>query len=164
LWTDLGGTDAGKANTARWRFVADPGQFVPLATNRLRPAEPPAADVVATLLGDLNSDQFAVRQAAERALRELGDRAGPSLRKSLKAAPSPEVRRRMEDLLEGLNHPGPLEGEALRGVRAVQVLEGIGTREAREVLGKLVKGMPEARLTREAKASLERLARRVAAP
>jgi hypothetical protein len=50
-------------------------------------------------------------------------------------------------------------GEELRGVRAVEALEHIGTAEAREVLQTLADGAP-ARLTREAKASLERLAKR----
>jgi hypothetical protein len=40
------------------------------------------------------------------------------------------------------------------------VLEAIGTPEARKVLQTLAKGAAEARLTREAKAALARLARR----
>jgi hypothetical protein len=41
----------------------------------------------------------------------------------------------------------------------VVVLEQIGTPEAQKVLGALSRGVPGARLTREAKASLERLRR-----
>jgi len=41
-------------------------------------------------------------------------------------------------------------------VRAVEVLESLGTPKAREVLQTLAKGAAEARLTREAKAALER--------
>jgi hypothetical protein len=44
----------------------------------------------------------------------------------------------------------------------LEVLEHIGTPEAREVLKALAKDAPDARLTREAKAALERLARRAA--
>jgi hypothetical protein len=44
-------------------------------------------------------------------------------------------------------------------MRAVEVLEHIGTPDAREVLEKLTRGDPSARLTQEAKASLERLAK-----
>jgi hypothetical protein len=51
----------------------------------------------------------------------------------------------------------------LRRDRALAVLERIGTPAAREFLQTLAEGMPEARLTQEAKASLERLARRTAA-
>ena len=56
---------------------------------------------------------------------------------------------------------GPLtDPDALRSVRAVEVLEGIGESEAVELLAEWAKGAPEARLTREAKLALERLARR----
>ena len=51
-------------------------------------------------------------------------------------------------------------GNSLQALRAVELLEHIGSREARQVLERLAKGAPEARLTREAKASLERLALR----
>jgi hypothetical protein len=46
---------------------------------------------------------------------------------------------------------------ALRTIQAVQVLENLGSREARELLAN---GTPEARLTQEAKAALKRPARR----
>jgi hypothetical protein len=47
--------------------------------------------------------------------------------------------------------------ERLQALRAVEVLERIGTPEARKVLETLATGAPAARLTREAKASLGRL-------
>ena len=49
-------------------------------------------------------------------------------------------------------------GEVLRAVRAVWVLELTGTPAARQVLQKLAGGAPQARLTREARAALGRLA------
>jgi hypothetical protein len=49
--------------------------------------------------------------------------------------------------------------ETVRLVRAVEVLEHIGTAEARELLELLARGTPEARITREAKAALTRLQR-----
>jgi hypothetical protein len=45
----------------------------------------------------------------------------------------------------------------LRWLRAVEVLERIGTAETRAVLGDLAKGAPPARLTREAKSAFKRL-------
>jgi hypothetical protein len=47
--------------------------------------------------------------------------------------------------------------------RALEVLEWVGTGPARQVLEALGRGIPEARLTQEANASLERLAKRPAA-
>jgi hypothetical protein len=50
--------------------------------------------------------------------------------------------------------------KALRAVRAIHVLELAGTAEAKEVLRTLAGGAPEAPVTQEARASLERLAKR----
>ena len=47
----------------------------------------------------------------------------------------------------------------LRAVRGVEVLEHIGTAEPRQLLTNLAAGVPDARLTREAKAALGRLAK-----
>jgi hypothetical protein len=52
------------------------------------------------------------------------------------------------------------EGERLRLWRVIQVLEGIGTPEAQALLKTLAGGAPGSRLTQEAKASLERQAKR----
>jgi hypothetical protein len=73
-----------------------------------------------------------------------------------------EKRRRVLDLLQACEGVG--EGEPLRSVRALAVLEHIGTAAAGEVLAKLAAGAPEARLTREAQDSLERLRRRSVVP
>jgi hypothetical protein len=62
----------------------------------------------------------------------------------------------VEQLLERLKAPS----ESLRPFRALEVLEHLGTPEAQQVLESLAQGAPEARLTQEAKASLERLAKR----
>ena len=48
-------------------------------------------------------------------------------------------------------------GEALAGLRAVEALEYLGTSEARKLLAQLSKGAFDAELTRQAKASLDRL-------
>jgi hypothetical protein len=56
----------------------------------------------------------------------------------------------------------PLEDpKRLRSLRGVEVLEYIGTPEARELLQSLANGAQDACLSREAKASLERLQKRM---
>ena len=56
---------------------------------------------------------------------------------------------------------GPIaRGETLRRLRAITVLEKIGTPEARRVLERLASGLAGARETRDAKATLRRLDRR----
>ncbi len=162
LWVDLAGADAARAYGAVWQLAADPERAVPLLQGRLRPVQPAPPEMTQALLRDLDSAQFAARRAAERKLRALGERAEPALREALKAGPPIETKRRVEGVLAALAPAAPLEGEPLRGLRAVQVLERIGSRAAQRVLEGLAGGVTAARLTREARAALERLARRPA--
>ena len=124
----------------------------------MRPAASGDSKRIAGLLAQLDSDEFAVREKATQALLALGEQAESALRTALAGNSSLEVRRRVEMILEQLEPSKSLA--RLRALRAVEVLEHIGTPEAREVLEKLANGAPEARLTQEAKASLGRLAKR----
>jgi hypothetical protein len=78
----------------------------------------------------------------------------------LAGEPPLEVRRRVSALLKDIEHQKAVE--PIQQLRALEVLEHIGTAEARGLLEDLAKGVPEARLTRETKASLARLAKRTA--
>src|SRR5262249_44231733 len=53
-------------------------------------------------VAELDDDSFETRQAASRELEKLGAAAKPLLRETLKARPSPEVRRRINALLAKL--------------------------------------------------------------
>jgi hypothetical protein len=99
-------------------------------------------------------DDFATGKSATKQLSELADRAEPALRTALKDKSAAEKRRRAEDLLKRLD--ASASPELLRGVRCVEVLESLGTPEARQVLQTLAKGAAESRLTREANAALKR--------
>jgi HEAT repeat protein len=157
LWTDLAGTDAAKAYQAVWALTAAP-HTVPWLKDRLRPVAPAEPRRVAQLIADLDSDDFDARQNAARELEGIGEPAGPALHKVLSGQHSPETRRRVEQLLERIEQPAAVP-EYLRALRAVEVLEHIGTPEARQILDILGQGSPAARLTQEAKASLGRLGR-----
>ena len=85
----------------------------------------------------------------------------PTLKKALEAAPSLEKRRRIKNLLPTSEVVG--SPEVLQSVRAIEVMEHIDTSEAQRILKTLAQGMPEARITREAKEALERLAARLLA-
>jgi WD40 repeat protein len=162
-WDALAGGDATKAHRAVWALAADPGQSVALLRGRLHAATTPDPKELAALIAGLGSDRFAVRERSSRALADLGEQAVPALRQALQGQPTLEARRRIEKLL---GQPGgPVRpSELLRALRAVEVLEHIGTPEARELLERLARGTPAARLTREARASLERLPARSAVP
>jgi RNA polymerase sigma factor (sigma-70 family) len=157
LWTDLAGEDARRAYAAIRALTDDPGQAVAFLMDRLCPVPQTDAEQIRRWIADLDSDEYAVRQMAMKQLAALGEQAGPLLRERLGAKPPLEVRKRIEELLSQMKvlHAG----EVVRGVRAMAVLEQIGTSEARRLLERLAQGAPEARLTREAKASLKRLAK-----
>jgi hypothetical protein len=160
LWDDLGNADAALADRAVWALVAAGQQALPVLRKNLSPAPAPHPDWRAWVK-DLDSEQFAVRDKASRALEALGEKAYPLLQKALTDAPSLEVRLRIKKLLGRLNYP-LTSPKTIRELRAVEVLEHIGTAQARGVLQKLSLGAPGSRLTDAARASLERLAKRKA--
>ena len=161
LWTDLGSEDAPRGYRAICSLRAGT-QALAFFRERLRPAPPADSGRVARLIADLDDERFAVREKATTELEKLGKEIEPALHKALQGKPSLEVRRRIDRLLEKLESAAP-SPEQLRLLRALEVLEHIGTPEARELLRTLAKGASGARLTQEAKASLDRLANRAAA-
>ncbi len=160
-WSALAGEDAHAAWTAIWKMAAAPRHVLPLLRQRLKPAVAFPADEADRLIDDLDSSDFAKREAASKRLAAAGERVVPALEKALKAATSLEKRRRIKDLLPTSDIVR--SRDVLQAVRAIEVLEHIGTAEAQQILKTLAQGMPEARVTREAKKSLERLRARVLA-
>jgi hypothetical protein len=71
--------------------------------------------------------------------------------------PSLEKARRVQHLLDRLEPDRELPLEIVQMVRAVEVLERIGTPEAKQLLHTLAKGAPGARLTRESQGAIKRL-------
>jgi hypothetical protein len=113
---------------------------VRLLRERIKPVMPAPADQVRDLLADLDNESFERRQATVKRLKDLGPSAAPALRQALEANPTAEKKRRLQEVLAALETTGPLPAEALRDLRAVIVLERIGSPEAREALAALAKG------------------------
>lgn len=155
-WNDLASRDAALAFRARGMLISSPEIALPLLTKHLHPAKSADPQRLRRLLADLDSDQFAMRQEAQEELEKLGDLAEPALRRTLADKPTLEVRKRVQAVLECLRGP-VTRPEMLQALRAVAVLEDIGTPEARRLLRELAEGAPEARPAREAKAALQRL-------
>jgi HEAT repeat protein len=135
-------------------LAADPERSLPYLQRRL----PPLVEDEKRLIADLDSEQFAVREKATTELEKLGEAALHALRKAIEDRPPLETRRRVEQLIEKQEREewkSSPEGRRMR--RAVEVLERIGTAEARRVLATLAKGAPGAWLTLDAKAALQRL-------
>jgi WD40 repeat protein len=154
LWQELADADASRAYRARTRLFAAADQAVPYLNSKLAPIAR-ADDHIAQLIRDLDSNAFAVRERATKKLADLGDLVKPTLRKVLDGKPSLEVRSRIEPLLAA--REGLTTSEKVRSWRAFELLEHIGTPEARALLAKLATGAPEALLTRMAQAAVARL-------
>jgi hypothetical protein len=157
-WQDLGGGDGFKALNAIWALVDAPAETVPFLRQRLRPVRGPSEQRLQQLLRSLDDDQFAVREHAAKELADFGELVKPALEKHVATNPGLQARRTLEDLLERADNPFGTPGR-LGALRAVEVLEQIGTRDARALLEELAQNTSPVRLKQEAKASLERLAK-----
>src|SRR5262249_50834105 len=130
-WDDLGSAKARRAYLALWRFADLPeATAVAFFRKHLRPAESANSEVVRKHIEDLDNDTCAVREKAQQALEELGHAAAAEVRQALEKGPPLEARRRLEKLLAKAGRL-PSSPEALRAVRALQVLEGLDSKEAR---------------------------------
>jgi WD40 repeat protein len=141
LWAEL----AGSADDAAARKLADLGATaVPFLAHHLRDAAG-REGVAARLVIDLDADDFETREQASADLARLGAEGEYVLRLVLAGKPSAEVRRRVVVLLEEM-HSDPKGLSALharRTLRAVAILEAIGTKPAREALRNLSRGRPK---------------------
>jgi WD40 repeat protein len=154
LWNDLASDDAAVAFKARCTLAADNGSTAFLRQH-LKPVAGPSAAKIAQLIADLDSDSFKVRDQAGRELKQMQEWVEEPLLKVLAGKPSLEVRRRIELLLSKFEHR-PLSRQTVQALRAVAVLEALGSVEAREVLHVLAEGSPGARVTIAARAALTR--------
>ena len=158
-WSDLASDDARRAYRAICE-LSDQPEVAALFRDRLKPASEGPREPIRKLIADLDSPEFARRDAAKKELIALDEQAAPALREALKGQLSEEQRRRIEQLLSALDVVR--SPERLRHLRALEVLERMATPDAERVIRDLAAGLPEARVTRDAKATLERLAMRSA--
>lgn len=150
LWKGLRGT-AAEAHRCMGTLIAAPGQTVPFLGEKLKPVAAVDAERFGWLLQKLDSDRFARREEATQELKKMGDAIDPPLRKAIQNKPTLETRRRLQALLDDL------QDERLRSLRAIETLERIGDKPARDLLRRLSEGAAGAWLTEEARTSLRRL-------
>jgi WD40 repeat protein len=161
LWVALGDPDGRAGLKAVRRLEGAPDEAVALLAKHVKPEEGKGDDT-ARLIAALDDDSFDIRQAAHKRLAAMGKGAEAALNKALAGKPSAEAKRAIEDLLEKLKDKGAAEApppDLVRGMRAVEVLEVIGTPEARKVLEALAKGGADAPLAAAAREALARLGR-----
>jgi WD40 repeat protein len=151
--------DNAKVQAAMTRILRDPKEAIPLIRERLKPVDKVTDAKVADYIKDLASDDFDVRQKANAELEKLGDLARPALEKRLAEKPELDLQKRIEELLEKLDKPID-SPEIASSLRMIELLEYIGTPEARKILEDLSKGAEGAKITVDAKAALARLSLR----
>jgi WD40 repeat protein len=159
-WNDLIQPDAAQAFVAQAVLLSAPGKAVDFLREHLRAASPPDASRVKQLTAELDSNKFKLRQKATTELEKIGEAAAPALEQLLAGQPSAETRQRAEALLKKLTGRSHVSGERLRSLRAIELLEQIGTPEARQVLKKLAAGAEGTLQTQAAQGALDRLTRR----
>jgi RNA polymerase sigma factor (sigma-70 family) len=153
-WQALAGDDAIKAFAAIGDLAASK-EAVAFLKAKVKPVPPLNEKTIVELIGQLEDAKYQVRQKATVELLTMGGSAVPAIAKALTANPPLETRTRLEGLrtkLSGL----VLQGEALRAVRAVEILERIGTSEARVLVQVLADGAPGASVTEAARSALQR--------
>src|SRR5262249_28654107 len=116
LWNDLANKDAAKSYRALWRMADGPEATVRFLRQRLKPTVVEDPQKIRRLIAQLDDEEFAVREAAQKALAKLDAVAEPVLRETLDNNPSPEVRRRIEGLLASStsSRSSSISGWALR--------------------------------------------------
>jgi hypothetical protein len=157
-WSDLGGEDTGAAYLAFWQLAAFPRASVSYLRGKLKPVAPADPQRLLGLLGDLDDPRYRVREEATRRLMDKEKVARPALERRLEERPSAEQRRRVEYILGRLRR-AVFPPQTVSAMKAVELLEYVGTPEARELLEAVAKGADEARVTKDARAALERLNR-----
>jgi WD40 repeat protein len=155
-WQALFDGDAAKAFAAICDLSAAPQDVLVLIKEQVKPA--PSLDMkrVQELIAELDSDQFKVRQQANADLIKMGERVVPAIDKVLATNVPLETKNRLEGVRKQLAGVS-MQGERLRVYRAVEILERIGSAEARQLLQALADGAPGALVTTSAQAALVRL-------
>ncbi|MCE9547242.1 MAG: hypothetical protein K8T25_17360, partial [Planctomycetia bacterium] len=117
-----------------------------------------APEVLLKLIQQLDDDEFAVREAAQRRLLELREPADRLLKQALERGISPESRFRIEKILAApLKKTQVSPIDALRGRRLVLALEMIGDEAARKQLAEFAGDAANAPAAQDATAALARL-------
>lgn len=152
-WEALGNDDVKSAYVAISQLIAAREPAVRLLATKLKPIPALEAKRLSNLIRDLSSDRFAMRDAATRELRALGQRSEDALHEALKADHPVETRMRIEQLLAERRR-SPYSTQERQDLRAIQVLGLIGTAEARKILEGLAAGSNEAHATQLARSLL----------
>jgi hypothetical protein len=157
LWETLTTSDAKQAAAAMVRLIDSPDAALTVINEHLKELRRRwPRKRLEGLVADLDADTFEVRQKASKELQAAGHAAHVVLREAMLKSPSPEKQRQLRRLLARLD-PSAITPERLQAVRAVEVLERIGTPLARNLLVELEKLSEDPLIVEQIRDSLQRL-------
>jgi RNA polymerase sigma factor (sigma-70 family) len=155
-WQALAGDDAKAAYEAMRALAVSPAATIRRVRERVTPAEPLDDKWLNERLRNLDAPKFADRDRATRDLEALGERIAPALEKFLAGLPTAEARERAARILDKVRGPNGADARALQMHRALEVLERIGTAEARGAVEAVARGDGNEALKRDARVTLGR--------
>lgn len=157
LWKDLANLTPSVPLKAMSTLMQHPSQTLDFLNEHLKPTPVREQKRITQLLAELHDADTAVQNRAEQELIERSDEVAPStLRTALDTSSSTHARQRMQRILDQLK-PGLIQLDTRKALWGIEILEQLATPEARQLLEKVAQGAPNAWLTLEAKASLDRL-------
>jgi WD40 repeat protein len=151
LWDELGDADAFNSYRAIRHMAAEPQRSTALLAKHLEPVPSGDEKRLEKLVADLQNANGGIRRKAMTELRGFGEAALGAL------SQIPQNQRHQQSIMIVMNklevrYATP---ERARALKAVQILERIGTPEAKQSLEKLAKGAAGTRLTVAAKTALD---------
>jgi len=155
IWKQLADPDPSQVYLALAKLAATPEQAIALLGQRLQPVPHGLQQQIQSLVQQLDSPKFNEREQATRRLASLREPFEDALWQALDADPSPEVSLRLQAILAP--PLAQLPAETLQKLRAVRVLEWIGSDAAQALLMEMAMGAEGARETTAARAALIRL-------
>lgn len=139
LWARLLERDADQACLAMGRLMRHPDESGPYLKRRVLGRKSPETAHLKRRIADLDDDDFDTREAASAELAKWLASAAPLLKKRFADNPSPESRRRIEELLT-LLESHDLPAETIRDLRALEVLKSFGPAMSGEMARELAEG------------------------
>ena len=152
----LASSDAATAQRALEYLYRRPTEAIQLCNEKFPTPTATPAKKISKLIAELDSDDYPVRLAAVKDLEAIGGEAAFALRTVAEKSSNPEARKLATEILARFDSITP-RAEDLALIRVVELLENIGTAEAKAVLANWATGPSGHRVTIEASSALSRM-------
>jgi hypothetical protein len=137
-----------------WQMTAAGNDTVHFLDEKLPESAATQVDI-APLIKQLDSEDFAKRNAAFKKLQQLGSGIEPAVRRALKEKLPVETRARLDRLIKTWESAAPQNGDERQHVSAVTILHRIGSSPARALLREMANGRGSPVARRAAREVLE---------